>query len=186
MKTIDHNGWLHSGDLGFVDSEGYLKITGRIKELIITAGGENVAPVLIENQIKACIGIVSNAVVIGDNRKYLSCVLTLKCDMDEQGNPLDTLAPEALAFAKAQDSKATTVSEAMRCAKIRDAIQKGMHMVNLESTSRAQNIRKWIIVPKDFSLNGGELTPTMKLKRRVVNQKYAAEIETMYPVKSAL
>merc|ERR1712072_724337 len=76
-ETIDGDGWLHSGDIGVVDKHGYLKITGRLKELIITAGGENVPPVLIENEIKKEIGdIVSNVIVIGDRKKFLSCLVT--------------------------------------------------------------------------------------------------------------
>jgi len=130
MKTIDSSGWLHSGDLGKVDSEGYLRITGRIKELIITAGGENIPPVLIEKQIKEKLPAISNAVVIGDKRKYLSCLLTLKCEVDEKGNPLDTLAGDALALAKEVGSEAKTVTAAAKCPKIAKAIQIGIDKVS--------------------------------------------------------
>ncbi len=84
-ETIDKDGYLHSGDVGKLDKLGNLQITGRIKELIITAGGENVAPVLIENEIKEEIKILSNCIVIGDNRRFLSIILTLKYEPDSKG-----------------------------------------------------------------------------------------------------
>lgn len=91
-NTIDGEGYLHSGDLGKVDSDGFLKITGRIKELIITAGGENIPPVLLEDGIKAECAAISNAVVLGDKQKYLAALLTLKSEPDKEGQPTDTFA----------------------------------------------------------------------------------------------
>lgn len=84
-KTLDSNRYLHSGDVGRLDSRGNLQITGRIKELLITAGGENVAPVLIEDEIKKAIKIISNAMVVGDARKYLAVIITLKYKTDKEG-----------------------------------------------------------------------------------------------------
>jgi long-chain-fatty-acid--CoA ligase ACSBG len=121
-ESIDEDGWLHSGDVAEFDSDnhplvpapsGFMKITGRIKELIITAGGENVPPVLIENDMKATMNAISNCVVIGDRRKYLSMLVTLKTEMDkETGAPTDVLAADALFVAKNIGSSATTVAEA--------------------------------------------------------------------------
>merc|ERR1711994_1245280 len=94
-EAIDEEGWMHSGDIGKIDNEsGSLKITGRIKELIITAGGENVPPLVIEDAIKAELPCISNAVVIGDQKKYLTCLLTLKVDSDpETLEPKKELSP---------------------------------------------------------------------------------------------
>jgi long-chain-fatty-acid--CoA ligase ACSBG len=162
MKTIDANGWLHSGDLGRLDEEGFLSITGRIKELIITAGGENVPPVLIESAIKAAIPAASNVIVIGDKRKFLSALITLKSDVDAKGNPTNDLVGETLAMVKACNSDATTVAEAVLCPHVQQVIQAGIDKVNAEATSRAQRIRKWVAIKGDFTLNGGEVSkPTL-------------------------
>jgi len=95
-KAIDDQGNLHSGDLGHLDKWGHLYITGRLKELIITAGGENVAPILIENEIKTAIPELSQAVVIGDNRKYLTVLLTLKHTFTQPGFPTNEIDPNIL------------------------------------------------------------------------------------------
>lgn len=180
MSTIDSQGWLHSGDLGVLDSDGFIKITGRIKELIITAGGENIPPVLIEDTLKAHLPAISNAMVIGDKRKFLSCLITLKTDPDAEGNPTDKLMGAALDLAKELGSKATTVAEALACQKYQKAIQDGVNRANKEAISNAQKISKWALLLNDFSIAGDELTPTMKLKRRIVNEKYADVIEKFY------
>ena len=121
-ETIDDEGYLHSGDIGEFDENdmsgmtgpsGFLRITGRIKELIITAGGENVPPVLIENEMKTAMPALSNVMVIGDKRKYLSMVVSLKVIMDKDtGAPTDQLAPDALHVGKEIGSNATTYSQA--------------------------------------------------------------------------
>ena len=95
-STIDNNGFLHSGDVGKLDKRANLSITGRIKELIITAGGENIAPILIENEVKEELKFISNVMVIGDKRKYLVLLITLKHDMDKTGKLIDKLAEDAL------------------------------------------------------------------------------------------
>ncbi len=103
MATVDSKGFIHSGDVGFVAPNNSLSITGRIKELIITAGGENVAPVLIENEINTALPLFSNVVVIGDKLKYLTCLLILKVKSP------GVLADDVIAFAKSKGSSATTV-----------------------------------------------------------------------------
>ncbi|KAG8519050.1 Long-chain-fatty-acid--CoA ligase ACSBG2, partial [Galemys pyrenaicus] len=170
-EAIDEEGWLHSGDLGKLDQQGFLFITGRIKgilglasckraEILITADGENVPPVPIENKLKEKIPIISNAMLVGDKAMFLSVLLTLKCETDEaSGEPLDRLTSEAIKFCRKLGSQASTVTEVL---KLRDplvhkAIQQGIIAVNQEATAKAQKIHKWTILEKDFSIPGGEL-----------------------------
>ena len=186
--VFDESRFLRSEDLGsLTKSPGpkgkeLLSITGRIKELIITAGGENIPPILIEDAIKANTPIVSNAVLIGDRRKYLTLLVTLRVDIDPTTlMPSDKLNPNGLLACKAIESTATTCTEAKQDPKVKAAIQAGIDKYNkTQAASRAQNIQKFVILDKDFSVPGGELTGSQKLKRAVVYDKFGAEIESMY------
>jgi long-chain-fatty-acid--CoA ligase ACSBG len=174
LETIDSEGYLHSGDLGRINENGNLVITGRIKELIVTAGGENVAPLPIEELLKEACKIISNVVVLGDDKKYLAALITLKTDQD------GTLVKEVIDTLKQIGSDTSNIVEAINCDKVKLFIQKAFDDVNKKAVSRAQIVRKWTILPKEFSFEGGELTPTMKIKRKVIYQKYSKIIDKMY------
>jgi long-chain-fatty-acid--CoA ligase ACSBG len=185
-ETIDKDGWLHSGDVGRVDATGFLAITGRIKELIITAGGENIPPVMMENELKNIMGnVISNVMIIGDRMKFLSAVFTLQTKPNLQAQPgqypfFDDLTDVCVATLSALGSTSTTLTAALKDDIVKKFIQDGINKYNNVATSRAQQLRKFFIAPAEFSVEGDELTATMKLKRRVVLQKYSKEIEGMY------
>jgi long-subunit acyl-CoA synthetase (AMP-forming) len=164
-QAIDADGWLHSGDIGDLDAEGFLRITDRKKELIITSGGENIAPARLEAQLKTIPALASVAVV-GDRRKYVAALLTLD--------------PERLpAQAKAVGSPARTPAEASRCATFQRWLEHQVERVN-RRFARFETIKRFHVLPGQFTVDGGELTPTLKLKRRVILQKYATEIDSLY------
>lgn len=188
-ETIDGQGWLHSGDVAQFDDNdtegipkpsGFMRITGRIKDLIITAGGENIPPTLIESEMKQAMLALSNCLVIGDRRKYLTMLVSLKCEVDSDGNPTDKLAADSLYEGNRIGSSATTMSEAAEDPKWIAYINEGMKQANKKTTSNAQIVQKWKMLPIDLSEKAGDLTPTLKVKRNVVNEKYADLAETMY------
>ncbi|KAI9918870.1 hypothetical protein PsorP6_011730 [Peronosclerospora sorghi] len=179
-ETIDEEGWLHSGDCGKIDEDGFMTITGRIKELLITAGGENVPPVIIEDTIKEELPLLSNVMVVGDRRKFLAAIFTLRVTVDKDGHPTDTLDERALSILKELGSSAMTVAEARADEKVKEYLDAGLKRANGRATSRAQNVGKYVVLETDFSVNGNELTPTLKLKRKVVVEKYASVIDELY------
>jgi len=181
-EDMDEEGWMHSGDLGTMDSDGYLYITGRKKELLITAGGENVAPVPIEDNIKAMLPCISNAVLIGDRQKYLSVFLTFKVVMNDD-TPTNKLTPGAIEWCESVGRpNITKVEEILNGpdGKIMAAIQKGIDKANRMAVSNAAKVQRWTILPNDVSMPGGELGPTLKLKRFYFNKKYNDAIERLY------
>ncbi len=167
-EAIDGDGWLRSGDIGQLDEAGFLSITDRKKELIITAGGENIAPQFVEGQIRS-IGVVSQAVVVGDRRRYLSALLTLDAD-------------KILSVASAAGSTARTTSEAAGCAKFTDHLQREIDDVN-SRLARVQTVKRFAVLPNELTIDGGELTPTLKLRRKAISEKYAVLIDELYAEK---
>lgn len=185
--ALSLDGFLHTGDLGNVDEFGFLSITGRLKELLITAGGENVAPVPIEDAIKAELPMLSNVMVIGDQRKYLTCLLALKTD-EIDGIPNDTISDVGhIALSEAgihNVPKKITVQELLQNTTLRNAlintISQGIARANKNAVSQAQIVQKFTILVRDFSQATGELTPTLKLKRKVVHDMHQERIDDMY------
>jgi long-chain acyl-CoA synthetase len=158
------DGWLHTGDIGEVDADGYLKITGRKKDIIITAGGKNITPANLEGEIKQC-QWVSQCVVVGDRRPYLVALVTLDAEevqklASEDGVPADPSAwPDD--------------------PKLRQMISDHIDEVN-GKFARVEQVKKFKVLPQDFAQETGELTPTMKVKRAVVADKYTNEIDELY------
>mmetsp|Transcript_26474 Transcript_26474/g.66600 ORF Transcript_26474/g.66600 Transcript_26474/m.66600 type:complete len:628 (+) Transcript_26474:406-2289(+) len=176
-ETIDSDGYLRSGDVGRIDENGLLWITGRIKELIITAGGENIAPVPIEDCIKAELPAISNAMMYGDQRKYNVMLVTLMCEVDEEGNSLPELCGPALKV----DPECKTVEDAQKSEVWKEYITKGITTYNKNfAVSNAQKVQKFRICPTDFTVANNLLTPTLKLKRSVVTEQYMDLLNEMY------
>merc|ERR1712217_74216 len=166
-----------TGDIGEV-RDGFTFITGRIKEMIITGGGENCAPVLLESAIKLVLPAVSNVVMIGDKQKYLIALLTLKLEPNAVGGFTNKLTAEALTV----DPTCKTFEEAQKSEVWKQYLNRGIEEANKVAISRAQHTRKFHVLPGDFSPVGElpELTPTMKLRREIIVKKYNDEIRAVY------
>jgi len=166
-KTAEtlRDGWLHTGDVGFLDNEGYLKITDRMKDIIITAGGKNITPSEIENQLKFS-PYVSDAVVIGDRRKYLACVLMIDYD-------------NVAKYAQDANVPFTDFASLCRAREVQELIWSEIEKVN-RGFARVETIKKFRLIEHQLTAEDDELTPTMKLKRKFVSEKYKELIESMY------
>lgn len=168
-ETFTPDGWLRTGDLGAVDDDGYVRITGRKKELLVTSSGKNVAPAPLEDRIRAH-PLVSQAVVVGNNMPFVAALVTLDAErlrdwLQEHGRsgwPMEQLVGDA---------------------KLRAEVQHAIDDAN-RSVSRAESIREFVILPEDFTIEGNELTPSLKVKRNVVTQRYASVIAAIYSRRS--
>ena len=164
-ETIDSEGWLHTGDVGHIDDDGYLYITDRIKELIVTAGGKNVAPQPIENALKTH-ELIAQAMVIGDRRNFISAIIVPQAEVLESWARDEGINGDLAALCSHQ--------------RVIDHFQAAVEG-RMGSFSRYESVRKFTLVPDEFSQEAGELTPTLKLKRRVLLARYADVIDQMYP-----
>ena len=162
---IDAEGWLHTGDIGSLDEDGFLSVVDRKKELIITAGGENVPPAVIENMLVAH-PLVGQALAFGDRRPYIVALLTLDGDV-------------APAWAKAQGIDAGSLAELAANPAVLAAVGDAVATAN-GRLARVQQVKRWRLLPVEWTAESEELTPTLKLKRRVVHAKYADDIDTLY------
>jgi long-chain acyl-CoA synthetase len=165
-EVITEDGFFHTGDIGELDEDGYLRITGRKKELIVTAGGKNVSPAVLEDRMRAH-PLVSQAMVVGDNKPFIAALVTID--------------PEAFPQWKREHGKSESaqIEDMTDDPDLRNEIQKSVDEAN-KAVSRAEAIRKFRILPVDFTEDGGQLTPTLKLKRNVVAKEFAGEIEALY------
>ncbi len=163
--AFDADGWFRTGDLGTVDSDGYVSITGRKKEIIVTAGGKNVAPAVLEDRVRAH-ALVSQCLVVGDNRPFIGALITLD--------------PEGLAgWLTMHNKPAMTPAEALADADVRASVEAAVARAN-EAVSQAESIRKWAFLGGDFTIEGGHLTPSLKIRRAQVLADFAGHVEDLY------
>eukprot|EP00924_Labyrinthula_sp_SR-Ha-C_P013681 augustus_masked-scaffold_5-processed-gene-10.56-mRNA-1 protein AED:0.01 eAED:0.01 QI:0/-1/0/1/-1/1/1/0/746 len=180
-NTVDNEGWLHTGDKGCISELNMIKVTGRYKEIILGSGGENIAPVPIEDDLKRRCPAISNVVMIGNGQKYNIALITLKCEGATGEKPgTDKLTGPALGFG---GSDATTLAEVVKSDKYTNALETALKETNengeviLNNTFKIQKIG---LLPFDLSVEGDELTATLKLKRSVVESKYKSIVDKIY------
>jgi len=163
-EAFTEDGFLLTGDIGVFDDDGYLRIVDRKKELIITAQGKNLSPANIEARLKQ-IPLVSQAVAIGDRRKYISALLTLDPDAAKSWAQRNGVEGDLAAISGSED----LIAE----------VQRGLDVAN-QDLARVEQVKRFAVLPADWEPGGDELTPTMKLKRKPIAEKYADEIESLY------
>ncbi|MEY2478382.1 MAG: long-chain acyl-CoA synthetase [Actinomycetota bacterium] len=164
-EALDEDGWLHSGDIGEFDGEGYLRIVDRKKELIITAGGKNISPANLEAALKS-FPLIGQAAVIGDKRPFISALLVLDPEV-------------APAWAKQHGIESSSLAELATNADVQAEVEANVREAN-QRFSQVEQVKKWTLLGEEWLPDSDELTPTMKLKRRGVNEKYSSEIEALY------
>ena len=163
--TFDEDGWFRTGDLGWIDRDGYVSITGRMKEVIVTAGGKNVIPSTLEDSLRSH-PLISQVIVVGDKRPFIGALITL----DDEMMPI---------WLKNKGLDPMTVSQAVRHPEIRASLSAAIDRAN-EGVSRAESIRKFEILSTDFTEANGLMTPSMKMKRGEVLKRHSADIDALY------
>ncbi|GAC1609337.1 MAG: AMP-dependent synthetase/ligase [Mycobacteriales bacterium] len=158
------DGWFHSGDIGEIDDDGFVRITGRKKELLVTAGGKNVAPAVLEDRLRAH-PLISQCMAVGDQKPYIACLVTLDAE---------ALGPWASSQGKPNDVASLATDPDLLA-----EIQGGVDEAN-KAVSKAEAIRKFAVLPVDWTEEGGQLTPSLKLKRSVVMKEFAADVDALY------
>lgn len=169
-KTFDEDGFLHSGDLGKVDEDGFVRVTGRVKELLVTAGGENVASPAVESTLRSAMSAITRAFAIGDRRKFVSALLIPYVDDDGK----------LIGDAAKVNPEITTAEEAVKDDTWKKYLEEGVAQANEDAISNVAKVKAYRLLTRDFSVEQGELTPTMKVKRKIVVEKYADLIEDIY------
>jgi long-chain acyl-CoA synthetase len=164
-EVLERDGWLHTGDVGEVDDEGFVRITGRKREILVTAGGKNVAPAVLEDRLRAH-PLVSQCLVVGDGQPFIAALVTLD--------------PEAATEWAASRGKPRHLAELAEDTDLRSEIAAAVEDAN-QAVSRAESIRKFTILDHDWTEEGGQLTPSLKLKRSVVLRECRDDIADLYP-----
>ena len=163
-EVLERDGWFHTGDVGEIDEEGFVRITGRKKEILVTAGGKNVAPAVLEDRVRAH-PLVSQCLVVGDGQPFIAALVTLD--------------PEAFADWAAAHDKTGDSADLVDDPDLRAEVQHAVDEANA-AVSQAESIRKFVILPEDWTEEGGQLTPSLKLKRNVVVRECKDEIAALF------